>query len=628
MNHFFLTYIQPITLWLHAHPNTALSITFLMALCESLIVIGTLIPGSFFMTALGILAGSGAMRIDLTMLAAISGAIAGDGMSYMIGAHCSDKIATYWPFNRYPNWLNYGKNYFQKHGGKSIIIGRFFGPLRSLIPVIAGMMHMERNHFLFANIISAIIWSVTYVVPGIIIGGVSSELSPENATDFFMLILASLLLIWLTSWFTRWIWIRCHKMWQNCCEIIWTHGLQHRYSQSFFRFLTPKNTSNSAQISGLLIGILLVITIFFILMRLPMSQINQPSYLFLQGIRTNNLDKIGSVIQLSMLPLTRLLIGLYVAGFAFYLKKNRLAFYWSTLWLISSSLAYTLHSLNGPLLSMTALLVFLNHVSRALPYLIATILLGLGLSALIITKSNLSDVGASYLIGVLLAHVTLLFYQRQSTHSPIKRHALWIGILSIISGMALINSATNYSTYLNNHKPIYRHHVISESRWWTNISTQLPFYITNHFGKNSGTLNIQYAGNICHLTHTLKQAGWKQQPSSFLYRLLMRASGRKSTTEFPLINPLYQERKPVITLTLKNPATKIQVIIRFWESGYHIEPSKKLIYLGSMVAYLDNHFESTDLSLLANLPGDQYKTRQEKIPPDNRHSQLMKIIER
>ncbi|WP_051131894.1 DedA family protein [Legionella tunisiensis] len=146
--HLFTDYIEPLTAWLYTHPHWALIITFLIALTESLAIIGSIIPGSVTMTAIGILAGSGVMRIDLTLLAATLGAIAGDSASYLLGYAFSERLISIWPFSHYPNWLFYGKDYFSRHGGKSVLVGRFIGPLRSIIPVIAGMMHMSHWRFL------------------------------------------------------------------------------------------------------------------------------------------------------------------------------------------------------------------------------------------------------------------------------------------------------------------------------------------------------------------------------------------------------------------------------------------------------------------------------------------------
>ena len=81
----FADYVQPVTHWLYHHPHWALALTFLISFSESLAIIGSIVPGSVTMTAIGILAGSGVMRIDMTLLAAILGAVAGDSASYFMG---------------------------------------------------------------------------------------------------------------------------------------------------------------------------------------------------------------------------------------------------------------------------------------------------------------------------------------------------------------------------------------------------------------------------------------------------------------------------------------------------------------------------------------------------------------
>lgn len=207
--------VQVTTHWLYVHPYCALLFTFLIALAESLAVIGSIIPGSITMTTVGILAGSGAMRIDLTFIAAILGAIVGDGLSYLLGYYFSDHLVNKWPFKRYPHWLNYGERYFARHGGKSVLIGRFIGPLRSIIPVIAGMMKMNRWHFFFANVLSAIGWAVLYVLPGVLIGTAGTELAPKKASHLFLAIIVVLIGIWALSLGIKWLYVRLSPFFQR-----------------------------------------------------------------------------------------------------------------------------------------------------------------------------------------------------------------------------------------------------------------------------------------------------------------------------------------------------------------------------------------------------------------------------
>lgn len=109
----FVDYVQPLTNWLQQNPHWSLFITFLISLTESLAIVGSIVPGSVTMTAIGILAGSGIMRIDLTLLAAILGAVAGDSLSYLLGYYYSDRLLEIWPFSKYPKWIHYGKDFLK-----------------------------------------------------------------------------------------------------------------------------------------------------------------------------------------------------------------------------------------------------------------------------------------------------------------------------------------------------------------------------------------------------------------------------------------------------------------------------------------------------------------------------------
>ncbi|WBV71841.1 DedA family protein [Legionella pneumophila] len=254
-------YVQPLTYWLQANPHWSLFITFLIALSESLAVIGSIIPGSVTMTAIGILAGSGIMRIDLTLLAATLGAICGDSLSYFLGYFYSDRLIEIWPFRKYPGLLKYGKDFFASHGGKSVLIGRFVGPLRSIIPVIAGIMHMKQWRFLIANIVSAIGWSILYVMPGVLIGAAGHELSAEGATRFFILILVILAVIWLSSLVLKWLFIRLNSFLRSNLHRFWLEIKTSPRLSKVYYAITPVQEENHYNTVGLL---LIALVIFFL----------------------------------------------------------------------------------------------------------------------------------------------------------------------------------------------------------------------------------------------------------------------------------------------------------------------------------------------------------------------------
>ena len=71
-----------------------------------------------------------------------------------------------WPLSRHPDLLPRGEVFFRKWGILGVFIGRFFGPLRSAVPLVAGICMMRRMSFQIANIASAIIWATGVLTPG------------------------------------------------------------------------------------------------------------------------------------------------------------------------------------------------------------------------------------------------------------------------------------------------------------------------------------------------------------------------------------------------------------------------------------------------------------------------------
>ncbi|MEW5756249.1 MAG: VTT domain-containing protein [Pseudomonadota bacterium] len=179
---------------------------FLISLSESLAVVGLFVPGTIVMFAIGALVALGAYPLDMTLLMAMLGAVVGDGISYWLGAHFKERLRDIWPMSRYPQLFDKGNAFFERHGGKSVLIGRFAGPVRPIIPVVAGMMGMPAGRFYVVNVVSAILWAPAYILPGVVFAA-SLGLAAEVATRLVVLVLMLVLVIWLLLWLTRRIYL-------------------------------------------------------------------------------------------------------------------------------------------------------------------------------------------------------------------------------------------------------------------------------------------------------------------------------------------------------------------------------------------------------------------------------------
>ena len=156
--------------WITRNPEYAGGVIFLVSLAESLAIVGVLVPGVMILLGTGSLIGAGVLDFWSSCAWAVAGAILGDGLSYALGHHF-DYLAGRWRwFRLHPDHPRRGHEFFEKWGDLSIMLGRFFGPIRAVVPLIAGLMDMPPRRFYAANILSALLWAPAYLMPSMLVG--------------------------------------------------------------------------------------------------------------------------------------------------------------------------------------------------------------------------------------------------------------------------------------------------------------------------------------------------------------------------------------------------------------------------------------------------------------------------
>lgn len=158
--------VQDIVNFVAAHASWAGPIMFLLSFGESFAFLSLLFPGTTVMIAAGAFIPGGTLKFWPLVIACVTGATAGDAISFWLGRRYGHLIERVWPFTRHPELLTRGFAFFQRNGGKSIFIGRFFGPLRAVIPLVAGISKMSPGRFWVANILSALVWAPALLLPG------------------------------------------------------------------------------------------------------------------------------------------------------------------------------------------------------------------------------------------------------------------------------------------------------------------------------------------------------------------------------------------------------------------------------------------------------------------------------
>src|SRR5690606_14396671 len=133
--------------WLEANPEWLGLSIFAIACLECLAVAGILIPGTVVLFALGVLAGSGTLSLGETLLLAMAGGLLGDAISYGLGRYFHQGIRRMPVLRDHPEWLAGAEGYFQRYGVVSLLVGRYIGPLRPMLPLVAGMLDMPVVRF-------------------------------------------------------------------------------------------------------------------------------------------------------------------------------------------------------------------------------------------------------------------------------------------------------------------------------------------------------------------------------------------------------------------------------------------------------------------------------------------------
>ena len=159
-----------VTDFIAAHSTWAAPIVFVVAFGESFVFLSLLLPGTTILAACGALTPGGTLPIWPLLLGAIPGAILGDAVSFYLGRRYGPALAARWPLNRQPGLVARAEGFIRRRGVASIALGRFFGPLRAVVPLAAGMSGMAPAPFWLANIASAIVWAPAVMLPGALFG--------------------------------------------------------------------------------------------------------------------------------------------------------------------------------------------------------------------------------------------------------------------------------------------------------------------------------------------------------------------------------------------------------------------------------------------------------------------------
>lgn len=161
---------QQLTEFVRNHGAWAAPLAGVLAFAESLAFVSLLVPAWAVLVALGALTRESGIGFWPILFSGAVGAALGDWLSYWIGLKVGPAAGSVWPLSRDPTLLQRGQRFVARWGVLAILIGRFFGPLRAVVPLAAGIFRMPWRHFQAANFVSAFIWVALVLTLGDVVG--------------------------------------------------------------------------------------------------------------------------------------------------------------------------------------------------------------------------------------------------------------------------------------------------------------------------------------------------------------------------------------------------------------------------------------------------------------------------
>ena len=152
--------------FVRAHGDWVVPVVLALSFLKSVAFVSLVVPSSIVVAIIVALMDMSGVSLVPVWVAVFVGAGLGDWLSFAIGWRLKGRVHHYWPFTRYPELMPRGERFFRRWGAMSVVLCRFFSPLRATVPLLCGIFEMPPLVFQVANWISAAIWAALVLAIG------------------------------------------------------------------------------------------------------------------------------------------------------------------------------------------------------------------------------------------------------------------------------------------------------------------------------------------------------------------------------------------------------------------------------------------------------------------------------